>query len=129
MNFDYIPLDQKAIDDNVKEFEQNRKVVLSKIRFDSGFENSTIALDFLNELLVWNRTSAKVNIRHVVYNVAYNYLDGTISKMSDNDYREILGIINRWSHAFKCAYDHSSSINFSWAFNELLKKVKPLIDK
>lgn len=129
MNFDYIPLDQKVIDDYVNEFEQSRKVVLSKIRFDSGFENSTIALDFLNELLVWNRTSAKVNIRHVVYNVAYNYLDGTISKMSDNDYREILGIINRWSHAFKCAYDHSSSINFSWAFNELLKKVKPLIDK
>ena len=66
MNFDYIPLDKAVIDDNVKEFEQCRKKVLSKIRFDNGFADSTIALDFLNELLVWNRTSAKVNIRHVV---------------------------------------------------------------
>ena len=128
-NFDYIPLDQKVIDSYVKEFEQSRKKVLSKIRFDSGFENSTIALDFLNELLVWNRTSAKVNIRHVVYNVAYKYLDGTISIMSDDGFNEILGVVSRWSHAFKCAYDHSSSINFSWAFNELLKKVNPLIER
>ena len=134
MNFDYIPLDKAVIDENVKEFEQNRKKVLSKIRFDKGFENSIVALNFLNELMIWSDKSnimvfSKVNIRHVVFNVAYNYLDGAISKMSDNDYREILEIVNRWSHAFKCAYDHSSSINFSWAFNELLKKVKPLIDK
>ena len=126
MNFDYIPLDKAVIDENVKQFEQNRKMVLAKIRFDKGFENSVIALDFMNELLVWNRNS-KVNIRHVVYNVAYNYLDGTISKMSDDDYREILGIVNRWSKAFKCAYDQSSTVNFSWACNELMKEVKPLI--
>ena len=124
MNFDYIPLDKAVIDENVKEFEQNRKVVLSKIRFDKGFENSVIALDFMNELLVWNRNS-KVNIRHVVFNVAYNYLDGAISNinMVDDRFEVILIIVNRWSHAFKCAYDHSSSINFSWAFNELLKEV------
>ena len=132
MNFDYIPLDQKVIDDNVKEFEQSRKVVLSKIRFDKGFENSTIALNFMNELMIWSDKSnimvfSKVNIRHVVFNVAYNYLDGVISKMSDDDYKEILTIVNHWSHAFKCAYDHSSSINFSWAFRELLKEIKPLI--
>lgn len=134
MNFDYIPLDQKVIDSNVKEFEQSRKIVLSKIRFDKGFENSVIALNFMNELMIWSDVKSnimvfsKVNIRHVVFNVAYNYLDGTISKMSDDDYREILGIVNRWSHAFKCAYDHSSTVNFSWAFNELLKEVKPLIE-
>lgn len=126
MNFDYIPLDKAVIDENVKQFEQNRKMVLSKIRFDKGFENSVIALDFMNELLVWNRNS-KVNIRHVVYNVAYKYLDGVISNMSDDYINEILGVVSRWSHAFKCAYDHSSSINFSWAFNELMKEVKPLI--
>ena len=125
MNFDYIPLDKAVIDENVKQFEQNRKMVLSKIRFDKGFENSVVALDFMNELMIYS--DSKVNIRHVVYNVAYNYLDGTISKMSDDDYREILGVVSRWSHAFKCAYDHSSSINFSWAFNELMKEVKPLI--
>lgn len=129
MNFDYIPLDQKVIDDYVNEFEQSRKKVLSKIRFDKGFENSVIALDFLNELLVWNRTNAKVNIRHVVYNVAYKYLDGVIANMADDGFNEILGVVSRWSNAFKCAYDHSSRINFSWAFNELLKKVNPLIER
>ena len=128
-NFDYIPLDQKVIDDYVNEFEQSRKVVISKIRFDKGFENSVIALDFLNELLVWNRTSAKVNIRHVVYNVAYKYLDGVISNMADEYFNEILGVVSRWSHAFKCAYDHSSSVNFSWAFRELLKEVNPMIER
>lgn len=132
-NFDYIPLDQKVIDDTVKEFEQNRKIVLSKVRFDKGFENSVVALNFMNELLVWGNPNSnimvwgKVNIRHVVFNVAYDYLESTISKMSDNDYREILAVVNRWAKAFKCAYDHSSSINFSWAFNELMKEVKPLI--
>ena len=128
MNFDYIPLDKAIVDSYVKEFEQSRKVVLSKIRFDKGFENSVVALDFMDELLVWNKNS-KVNIRHVVYNVAYKYLDVTISNMSDDGFNEILGVVSRWSHAFKCAYDHSSSVNFSWAFSELLKEVKPLIDR
>lgn len=128
-NGDYIPLDKAVVDSYVKEFEQSRKVVLSKIRFDKGFENSVIALDFLNELLVWNRTSTKVNIRHVVYNVAYKYLDGVISNMADEYFNEILGVVSRWSHAFKCAYDHSSSINFSWAFNELMKEVNPMIER
>ena len=133
MNFDYIPLDKAVIDETVREFEQNRKMVLSKVRFDKGFENSVVALNFMNELLVWGNPNSnimvwgKVNIRHVVFNVAYDCLESTISKMSDNDYREILGIVNRWSHAFKCAYDHSSSVNFSWAFNELMKEVKPLL--
>ena len=133
MNFDYIPLDKAVIDETVREFEQNRKIVLSKVRFDKGFENSVVALNFMNELLIWGNPNSnimvwgKVNIRHVVFNVAYDYLESTISKMSDNDYREILAVVNRWSHAFKCAYEHSSSINFSWAFNELLKEVKPLI--
>lgn len=132
-NSDYIPLDQAVINENVKEFERSRKVVLSKIRFDKGFENSVVTLDFMNELMIWSDTKSnimiwsKVNIRHVVFNVAYDYLESTISKMSDNDYREILEIVNRWSKAFKCAYDHSSSINFSWAFRELLKEIKPLI--
>lgn len=132
-NFDYIPLDKAVIDDTVKQFEQNRKAVLSKVRFDKGFENSVVALDFMNELLIWGDPNSnimvwgKVNIRHVVFNVAYNYLDDTISKMSDDDYKAILEVINRWSLAFKCAYDHSSSVNFSWAFNELMKEVKPLI--
>ena len=132
-NGDYIPLDKAVIDENVKQFEQSRKMVLSKIRFDKGFENSVVAIDFMNELMIWGNPNSnimvwsKVNIRHVAFNVAYNYLDGTISKMSDDDYREILGIVNRWSKAFKCAYDHSSTVNFSWAFNELLKEVKPLI--
>ena len=127
-NFDYIPLDKAVIDSYVKEFEQSRKMVLSKVRFDKGFEDSVIALDFMNELLVWNRTS-KVNIRHVVFNVAYKYLDCTISNMADEYFNEILGVVSRWSHAFKCAYDHSSTINFSWAFNELLKEVNPMIER
>ena len=132
-NGDYIPLDKAVIDENVKQFEQSRKMVLSKIRFDKGFENSVVAIDFMNELMIWGNPNSnimvwsKVNIRHVAFNVAYNYLDGTISKMSDDDYREILGIVNRWSKAFKCAYDHSSTVNFSWTFNELMKEVKPLI--
>ena len=124
-NFAYIPLDQQVIDDYVNEFEQNRKTVISKVRFDKGFENSVTALDFMNELLVWN--DSKVNICHVVFNVAYNYLENHFDNMSDEQYREILGVVNRWSKAFKCAYDHSSSVNFSWAFNELMKEVKPLI--
>ena len=128
MNFDYIPLDQKVIDSYVKEFEQSRKVVLSKVRFDKGFENSVIALDFMDELLVWNKNS-KVNIYHVVFNVAYVYLESDISNMADDGYNEILGVVSRWAKAFKCAYDHSSSINFSWAFNELMKEVKPIIDR
>ena len=127
-NFDYIPLDKAVIDSYVKEFEQSRKMVLSKVRFDKGFEDSVIALDFMNELLVWNRTS-KVNIRHVVFNIAYKYLDCTISNMADEYFNEILGVVSRWSHAFKCAYDHSSTINFSWAFNELLKEVNPMIER
>ena len=121
MNFDYIPLDKSVIDDNVKELEQNRKMVLSKIRFDDGFENSIIALNFLNEL-IWTS-----NIYHVVYNVAYGYLKSALDSMTDEDFYGVLRVVNRWSHAFKCAYDHSSTVNFSWAFRELLKEVKPLI--
>ena len=133
MNFDYIPLDQKVIDETVREFEQNRKMVLSKIRFDNGFENSVIALDFMNELMIWGDPKSnimiwsKVNIRNVVYNVAYDYLKSVLDSLTDDDFYEILKIVNRWSLAFKTAYDHSSSVNFSWAFNELLKEVKPLI--
>ena len=127
MNFDYIPLDKAVIDENVKEFEKNRKVVLSKIRFDKGFENSVVALDFMNELMIWSPSSSSVNVGHVTFNVAYNYLENHLDHMSDEQYREILGIVNRWSKAFQCAYDHSSSVNFSWAFRELLKEVKPLI--
>ena len=133
-NFAYIPLDQQVIDDYVNEFEQSRKVVISKVRFDKGFENSVIALDFMNELMIWSDTKSnimvfsKVNIRHVAFNVAYNYLEKYFEHMSDEQYRDILGVVNRWSKAFKCAYDHSSSVNFSWAFNELMKEVKPLID-
>ena len=126
MNFDYIPLDKAVIDDNVKQFEQSRKMVLSKIRFDNGFENSIIALDFMNELLLWN--DSKVNIRNVVYNVAYDYLKSVLDSLTDDDFYGILRVVNRWSRAFKCAYDHSSTVNFSWAFNELLKEVKPLIE-
>ena len=125
MNFNYIPLDKAVIDDNVKQFEQSRKMVLSKIRFDNGFENSVTALDFMNELLMWN--DSKVNIYHVVYNVAYDYLKSTLDSLTDDDFYEILTVVNRWSKAFQCAYDHSSTINFSWAFRELLKEVKPLI--
>ena len=126
-NFAYIPLDQQVIDSYIKEFEQSRKVVLSKIRFDKGFDNSVIALDFMNELMIWSETS-KVNVGHVAFNVAYNYLEKYLDNMSDEQYREILGVVNQWSHAFECAYDHSSSINFSWAFNELMKEVNPLIE-
>ena len=127
-NFSYIPLDQQVIDSYIKEFEESRKVVISKIRFDKGFENSVVALDFMNELMIWPETS-KVNIQHVAFNVAYEYLSGVIEKMSDVHYDEILGVVNQWSHAFKTAYDHSSSINFSWAFNELLKEVNPMIER
>lgn len=125
MNFDYIPLDKAVIDNNVKEFE-SRKMVLSKIRFDNGFENSITALDFMNELCYfWN--DSKVNIYHVVYNVAYDYLKSALDSMTDDDFYGVLRVVNRWARAFKCAYDHSSTVNFSWAFNELLKEVKPLI--
>ena len=125
MDFDYIPLDKAVIEENIKEFRQSREVVLSKVRFDNGFENSVVALDFMNELMIW--TSSNVNVRHVAFNVAYNYLEHYFDNMSDEQYHEILGIVNRWSHAFNCAYDHSSCVNFSWAFGELLKDVKPLI--
>lgn len=121
MNFDYIPLDEAVIDDNVKELEQNRKIILDKVRFDDGFENSIIALNFLNEL-IWTS-----NIYHLVYNIAYNYLKSALDSMTDDDFYKVLRVINRWAHAFRCAYNHSSSVNFSWAFNELLKEVKPLI--
>lgn len=124
-NFAYIPLDQEVIDSYVNEFEQSRKIVISKVRFDKGFENSVIALNFMNELMIWS--DSKVNIAHVVFNVAYDYLEHNFDNMSDDQFREILGVVNRWSKEFKCAYDHSSSVNFSWAFNELLKEVKPLI--
>lgn len=130
MNWDY---SRKAIDSYIKEFEQNRKTVLSKVRFDKGFENSVVALDFVNELMIWDDPNSnimvfrKVNIRHVAFNVACNQLEKYFDRMSDEQYREILGVVNRWSKAFKCAYDHSSSVNFSWAFNELMKEVKPLI--
>lgn len=127
MNFDYIPLDKAVINDRVKEFEQSRKMVLSKIRFDKGFENAITALDFMNELMIG--TNPNVNIYHVVYNVAYNYLDGTITIMNDDYFYEVLRVVNRWSRAFKCAYDHSSTVNFSWAFSELLKEVKPILER
>ena len=121
MNFDYIPLDNAVIDENVKELEQNRKIVLSKVRFDDGFENSIIALNFLNEL-IWTD-----NIYHVVYNVAYDYLKSSLDSMTDDVFYKVLRVVNQWARAFKCAYDHSSTVNFSWAFRELLKEVKPLI--
>ena len=127
-NFSYIPLDQQVIDDYIKEFEQSRKVVISKVRFDKGFENSVVALDFMNELMIWSETS-EVNIYHVVFNVACNQLENYFDKMNDDQYKEILGVVSRWSHAFKCAYDHSSSVNLSWAFNELMKEVKPMIER
>lgn len=118
---------------NRKEFEENRKKVLSKIRFDKGFENSVIALDFMNELMFWGDPNSnimiwrKVNIRNVVYNVAYNYLNSALDSVNDDVFYNVLRVINRWSRAFNCAYDHSSTVNFSWAFGELLKEVKPLI--
>lgn len=125
-NFDYdVPIDQKVVDENIKEFEQSRKVVLSKVRFDHGFEDSVIALDFMNELLIW--TSSNVNVGHIAFNVAYDHLEHYFDHMSEEQFREILGVVNRWSHAFKCAYEHSSCVNFSWAMRELLKEVKPLI--
>ena len=124
---DYIPLDQKVIEESVKEFEQNRKAVLSKVRFDNGFEDSIIALDFMNEIMIW--TSSNVNIRHVAFNVAYDHLEHYYDHMSDEQFREILGVVNRWSKAFKCAYDHSSCVNFSWAMRELAKEVNPLIER
>lgn len=124
-NFDYIPIDKKVIDSYVNEFEESRKIVLSKIRFDNGFEDSVIALDFMDELLIWS--SSKVNVGHVAYNTACNYLESTLESMTDEVFYEVLRVINRWSKAFKCAYDHSSSVNFSWAFGELLKEVKPII--
>ena len=127
-NFAYIPLDQQVIDSYIKEFEESRKVVISKIRFDKGFDNSVIALDFMNELMIWSETS-KVNIRHVAFNVAYNYLERYFNNISDDGYEKILTVVSHWSHAFKCAYDHSSSINFSWAFNELMKEVNPMIER
>lgn len=111
--------------DNVKEFEENRKMVLSKIRFDDGFENAITALDFMNELILWN--DSKVNIYQVVYNVAYNYLKSVLDSLTDEDFYGVLRVVNHWARAFKCAYDHSSTVNFSWAFRELLKEVKPLI--
>jgi len=120
-----MPLDQKVIEENIKEFRQSREVVLSKVRFDNGFDDSVVALDFMNELMIW--TSSNVNVRHVAFNVACNYLESTLECMPDDVYYEILGVVNRWSHAFKCAYDHSSCVNFSWAMRELLKEVKPLI--
>ena len=119
--------------DNVKEFEQNRKKVLSKIRFDKGFENSVVALDFMNELMIWGDPKSnimvfsKVNIRNVVYNVAYDYLKSVLDSLTDDVFYKVLRVVNRWSRAFECAYDHSSTVNFSWAFNELLKEVKPFI--
>ena len=122
---DYIPLDQKVIEENITEFQESRKIVLSKVRFDNGFQDSVIALDFMNELMIW--TSSKVNVRHVAYNVAYDYLESTLESMTDDVFYEILRVINRWSKAFKCAYDHSSCVNFSWAMRELLKEIKPLI--
>ena len=110
---------------NIKQFEESGKVVFSKIRFDKGFDNSVIALDFMNELLIL--TSSNVNVGQVAFNVGYNYLEHHFDHMSDDKFREILDVVYHWSHAFKCAYDHSSSVNFSWAFDELLKEVKPLI--
>ena len=126
-NFAYIPLDQQVIDSYIKEFEQSRKVVISKVRFDKGFENSVVALNFMNELMIWSETT-EVNVAHLAFIVAYDYLGGVIENMADDDYKLVLGVVNRWSKAFKCAYDHSSTVNFSWAFRELLKEVKPLID-
>ena len=124
---DYLPLDQKVIEENVKEFEQSRKLVLSKVRFDNGFEDSVVALDFMNELMIWS--SSKVNVAHIAFNVAYDHLEHYLDHMSDEQFREILGVVNRWSKAFKCAYDHSSSVNFSWAMRELAKEINPLIER
>lgn len=123
--YDYIPIDKKVIDSYVNEFEQNRKAVLSKVRFDNGFEDSIIALHFMDELLISSRSN--VNVYHLAYNVAYNYLESVLESLPDDSFYEILRVINRWSKAFRCAYEHSSTVNFSWAFGELMKEVKPLI--
>ena len=128
-NFDYIPIDKSVIDSYVKEFDNSRKIVLSKVRFDNGFQDSIIALDFMDELMVWSMFSSSVNVRHVAFNVACEYLEHHFDNMSDEQYSEILGVINRWSKAFKCAYDHSSSVNFSWAMRELAKEVNPIIER
>ena len=127
MNEIDMPLDQAVIEENVKQFEESRKVVLSKVRFDNGFEDSVDALNFMNELMIWS--SSKVNVGHVAFNVAYDHLEHYYDHMSDDQFREILGVVNRWSKAFKCAYDHSSSVNFSWAMRELVKEVNPLIER
>ena len=124
-NFDYIPIDKKVIDSYVNEFDQNRNVVISKVRFDNGFQDSIIALDFMDELLTW--PSSNVNVYHLAYNVACNYLESTLESMTDECFYKVLTVINHWAKAFKCAYNHSSSVNFSWAFRQLLEKVKPLI--
>lgn len=128
MNFDYIPLDKAVIDKNVREFEQNCKKVLSKIRFDKGFENSVAALHFMGILMDW-MNPANVNIYHLVYQTAYDYMESALYSVSDDVFYEVLRIVNRWSQAFQCAYEHSSSINFSWAFRELLKEVNPLLNE
>ena len=127
-NFDYIPIDKKVIDSYVNEFEQNRKAVLSKVRFDNGFDDSIIALHFMDELLIWCPKS-KVNVYHLAYNVAYNFLKSTLDAMPDDEFYEILTVVNHWAHAFKCAYDHSSTVNFSWAIRELAKKVNPIVER
>lgn len=126
--YDYIPIDQKVIDSYVNEFEQNRRAVLSKVRFDNGFEDSIIALHFMDELLIWSPKS-KVNVDHLAYIVAYDYLESTLESMPDDVFHEILRVINRWAHAFKCAYDHSSCVNFSWAMRELAKEVNPIVER
>ena len=124
-NFDYIPIDKKVIDSYVKEFDQNRNVVISKVRFDNGLQDSIIALDFMDELLTW--PSSNVNVYHLAYNVACNYLESTLESMTDECFYNVLTVINHWAKAFRCAYNHSSSVNFSWAFRQLLEKIKPLI--
>ena len=127
-NFDYIPIDKKVIDSYVNEFEQNRKAVLSKVRFDNGFEDSIIALHFMDELLIWSPKS-KMNMYHLAYIVAWDYFESTLEDLPDEVFDEVLTVISRWSHAFKCAYDHSSCVNFSWAMRELIKEVNPIIGR
>ena len=128
MCFEYIPIDQKVIDSYVNEFEQNRKAVLSKVRFDNGFEDSIIALHFMDELLIWSPKS-KMNMYHLAYIVAWDYFESTLEDLPDEVFDEVLTVISRWSHAFKCAYDHSSCVNFSWAMRELIKEVNPIIGR
>ena len=43
-NGDYIPLDQAVIDDNVKQFEQNRKIVIAKILRDDHGNRDIMAI-------------------------------------------------------------------------------------